>query len=65
MNTTKLTVKSAAKLGFLLGLASPVMLFSPGEIDFPKLKTEDDLLKIDEQNKELSHGYEAESDCGI
>lgn len=39
MDFSKMTLKEAAKFGFLMGLASPILLFSP--IDFsPRDKTE-------------------------
>lgn len=60
----KLSAKSAAKIGFLLGLASPVLLFSPEKIDFQKLKIKDDGLKIDEQKMATYYGNEAEPNFG-
>ena len=61
MDITKLSAKSAAKLGFLLGLASPVLLFSPEKIEIQKMKIKDDGLKIDEQNMAAYYGNETES----
>lgn len=63
MDFTKLSAKSAAKLGFLIGLASPVMLFSPEKIDFQKTKIQKNGLTVDEQKVAADYGYE-EVYCG-
>ncbi len=39
MDFSKMTLKEAAKFGFLMGLASPILLFSPLDLS-PRDKTE-------------------------
>lgn len=49
MNFTKLTVKSAAKLGFLIGIASPALLFNPIKFSISSAQCDKNGLNTDEQ----------------
>lgn len=57
MDFSKMTLKEAAKLGFLMGLASPAFVFTPSNVSYPQKQSVQNGLVQDELKVLEDYGY--------